>query len=182
MTAEFQARYQTPDGLDDLQMCSDGECLTGLHFVHSTEDDGCTIDMAACEPPVFLETRRWLDCYFAGRAPEFLPRYRIVDGLTDFRRAVLGLLLEIPFGQTTTYGALAKEMARRRGMARMSAQAVGGAVGWNPLCIVIPCHRVVGADGSMTGYGGGVPNKLALLAHEMRWKGGGEMRNEECKR
>ena len=75
-------------------------------------------------------------------------------------------MLEIPFGKTVTYGELATKIARHRGMSKMSAQAIGGAVGWNPLCIIIPCHRVVGANGQMTGYGGGLRNKIALLAHE----------------
>lgn len=161
----FIARYQTPDGFDDLWLASDGEYLTEVRFICAKSWFGKEVDL-----PVFRETRRWLDCYFGGREPGFLPNYRIADGLTDFRREVLELLLEIPFGQTTTYGALAKELARRRRVARMSAQAVGGAVGWNPLCIIIPCHRVIGADGAMTGYGGGLPNKVALLRHEAMQK------------
>ena len=161
----FKSRYQTPDGFDDLWLSSDGECLTGVHFAGTRQGDDRGI---ACDLPIFQETRHWLDCYFSGREAGFLPNYRIVDELTDFRREVLGLLLEIPFGQTTTYGALAKELARRRRVARMSAQAEGGAVGWNPLCIIIPCHRVIGADGKMTGYGGGLSNKVALLRHESR--------------
>ena len=161
----FHILYQTPTDIDNLWITSDGECLTEVRFICTKP---CADVMA--DLPVFRETRRWLDCYFSGHEPGFLPHYRIANGLTDFRREVLELLLEIPFGQTTTYGALAKELARRRRVARMSAQAVGGAVGWNPLCIIIPCHRVIGADGAMTGYGGGLPNKVALLRHEAMQK------------
>ena len=162
----FIARYKTPDGFDDLWLASDGEFLTGVRFDDGTQ---CLSNREeARELSVFHETLRWLDRYFDGHAPGFLPKYRIDGGLTGFRREVLELLLEIPFGMTTTYGALAAKIARRHGVAKMSAQAVGGAVGWNPLCIVIPCHRVIGADGAMTGYGGGLSNKVALLRHESR--------------
>ena len=162
----YVEEYSTPDGLDDLRMASDGAVLTALHFVESPggrrllESGGL-----AGEVPVFSETRRWLDSYFAGDVPDWLPPYRI-DGATVFRREVLELLLKIPFGQTTSYGALAQCIARRHGVPKMSAQAVGGTVGWNPLCIIIPCHRVIGADGNLTGYGGGLRNKIALLRHE----------------
>ena len=160
----FIARYKTPDGFDDLWLTSDGEYLTEIRFHDGTQVLANWKE--ARELSVFHETLRWLDRYFEGSDPGFLPKYRIAGGLTDFRREVLELLLEIPFGMTTTYGALAAKIAHRHGMAKMSAQAVGGAVGWNPLCILIPCHRVIGADGKMTGYGGGLPNKVALLRHE----------------
>ncbi len=158
----FFCNYRTPDGLDDLLMESDGEVLTGLHFVDSAHGD-----CAKCDLPVFRETRRWLDCYFSGREPVFTPPYRI-DGLTPFRKDVTVAMLAIPFGQTTTYGSIAAGIARKHGLAKMSAQAVGGAVGWNPICIIIPCHRVIGAGGALVGYGGGIGNKIALLAHERR--------------
>jgi methylated-DNA-[protein]-cysteine S-methyltransferase len=85
--------------------------------------------------------------------------------LTPFRQAVIDEMLQIPYGSTVSYGDMAKAIAKKRG-GRVSAQAVGGAVGWNPICIIIPCHRVIGADGSLTGYGGGLENKVSLLAHE----------------
>ena len=146
-------------------MESDGEVLTGLHFVASGKTGSECPDCADCDLPVFSEARRWLDEYFGGSEPDFTPAYRI-DGLTSFRKDVIDAMLRIPFGRTATYGEIAAEIARRRGLDRMSAQAVGGAVGWNPLCIIIPCHRVVGADGALIGYGGGIENKVALLAHE----------------
>ena len=155
--------YRTPDGFDDLRMASDGEALTGLWFEGSRDapEDRCKTR----EPPVFRETRRWLDVYFSGRRPDFTPPYRI-DGLTPFRRDVVDALLAIPFGETATYGDIAAAIARKRGLSKMSAQAVGQAVGWNPICIVIPCHRVVGAAGALVGYGGGLRNKVALLRLE----------------
>ena len=159
----FVCKYETPDGLDDLLMTSDGKVLTGLHFIDSVYGDCADRDL-----PVFRETRRWLGCYFSGREPDFTPPYRI-DGLTPFRKDVTDAMLAIPFGQTTTYGSLAADIARRHGLAKMSAQAVGGAVGWNPICIIIPCHRVIGANGALVGYGGGIGNKIALLAHERRY-------------
>ena len=161
----FMATYRTPQGFSDMVMSSDGEVLTGLHFVDSRKV--AKGDCAERDLPVFRETRRWLDEYFAGREPGFMPPYRI-DGLTPFRKDVIGALLRIPFGETVTYGDIAAAIAKKRGLKRMSAQAVGGAVGWNPICIIIPCHRVIGANGALVGYGGGIRNKIALLNHETR--------------
>ena len=159
----FRATYETPNAFSDMVMTSDGKVLTGLHFVDSVHGDCSERDL-----PIFRETRRWLDCYFSGRQPDFTPPYRI-DGLTPFRKDVTDAMLAIPFGQTTTYGSIAASIARKHGLAKMSAQAVGGAVGWNPICIIIPCHRVIGASGALVGYGGGIDNKIALLAHEKRF-------------
>ena len=159
------AAYHTPDGFDDLLMSSDGKALTGLHFAGSGVGCRQVSDRDARELPAFRETCRWLDIYFGGRHPDFTPPYRI-EGLTPFRRAVIAEMLRIPFGGTVTYGEIASAIARRRGAAKMSAQAVGGAVGWNPICIIIPCHRVIGAGGRLVGYGGGIGNKIALLALE----------------
>ena len=145
-------------------MSSDGEVLTGLWFKGS-RDEGEGSDGFESDIPVFRETCRWLDIYFSGRDPGFTPPYRLF-GATPFREAVSREMLKIPFGATVTYGDIAATIAKRRGMARMSAQAVGQAVGWNPICLVIPCHRVVGAGGAITGYGGGLHNKAALLELE----------------
>ena len=160
-----KCKYKTPEGFDDLWMNSDGDVLTGLWFNGSRDQSKHRLDCGERDLPVFRETRRWLDIYFSGRQPDFTPPYRI-DGLTPFRRAVTDAMLAIPFGETTTYGALAAALAKKRGLAKMSARAVGGAVGWNPICIIIPCHRVVGASGSLTGYGGGIRNKITLLSLE----------------
>ena len=161
----FLVRYRTPKGFDDLLMSSDGEVLTGLWFEGSPSaakhsDDGVERDL-----PVFRETAAWLDAYFAGRPLPTCPRFRL-DGLTPSRAAVVEEMRRIPFGRTVTYGEIAVRVAKRLGHERMSAQAVGGAVGWNPICILIPCHRVVGRGGALVGYGGGLPNKAALLWHE----------------
>ena len=152
-----------------MLMMSDGDVLTGLHFVDSRKVFKVCRDCAECELPVFRETRRWLDEYFDGREPDFEPPYRI-DGLTPFRKDVIDAMLEIPFGETATYGDIAAAIAEKRGMKKMSAQAVGGAVGWNPICIIIPCHRVIGANGALVGYGGGIKNKVALLEHERNFR------------
>ena len=109
---------------------------------------------------VFDQTRRWLDLYFSGREPGFTPALNPVG--SAFRRAVWEILLKIPYGQTTTYGQIAREIAAARGLAKMSAQAVGGAVGPNEISIIIPCHRVVGTHGSLTGYAGGIDRKIKL--------------------
>ena len=102
---------------------------------------------------VFDQTRRWLDLYFSGREPSFTPALNPMG--SAFRRAVWEILLKIPYGKTTTYGQIAREIAAARGLAKMSAQAVGGAVGHNEISIIIPCHRVIGTHGSLTGYAGG---------------------------
>ena len=110
---------------------------------------------------VFDQTRRWLDLYFSGREPSFTPALNPAG--SAFRRAVWEILLKIPYGKTTTYGQIAREIAAARGLAKMSAQAVGGAVGHNEISIIIPCHRVVGTHGSLTGYAGGIDRKIKLL-------------------
>ena len=118
---------------------------------------------------VFNQTKRWLDLYFSGREPGFTPALNPVG--SAFRRAVWEILLKIPYGKTTTYGQIAREIAAARGLAKMSAQAVGGAVGHNEISIIIPCHRVIGAHGSLTGYAGGIDRKIKLLQ-----PGGADMR------
>ena len=114
--------------------------------------------------PVLDKTKRWLDAYFSGRKPDFMPPIHM-NG-SPFRMEVWNLLLQIPYGETTTYGELAKIFAKRKNLTRMSAQAVGGAVGHNEISIIVPCHRVVGANGSLTGYAGGISTKVKLLELE----------------
>ena len=162
-----KCKYKTPHGFDDMWMNSDGEVLTGLWFEGSRGQSKHRLDCEERDLPVFRETRRWLDIYFSGRQPGFTPRYRM-DGLTPFRREVVDAMLAIPFGETATYGDIAHALAKKHGIAKMSAQAVGGAVGWNPICIIVPCHRVVGAGQSLVGYGGGIRNKAGLLSLEGR--------------
>ena len=158
-------KYITPEGFDDLVMSGDDEALTGLRFAGPRDAARRGEAGESHETPVFRETCRWLDEYFAGRDPGFTPHYRI-DDLTEFRSEVIDELRRIPFGATVSYGDIAKTISKRHGGAKVSARAVGGAVGWNPICIIIPCHRAVGADNGLTGYGGGLGNKVSLLAHE----------------
>lgn len=161
----YSCRYKTPDGFSDILMRSDGECLTELLFEGSRDFLRLGTQSGEEKPEQFTETVRWLDIYFSGKEPGFTPKCKI-ENATPFRTEVLGILRTIPFGKTVTYGEIARKIASERGINRMSSQAVGGAVGWNPLCIIIPCHRVIGADGSLTGYGGGIKNKEALLRLE----------------
>ena len=142
--------------MGDLTLVSDGLSLTGLRF------GGQEIKDAAL--PVFADTCRWLDIYFTGRDPGFLPQ--LAPEGTPFRREVWNLLLTIPYGETTSYGALAAKIAYKLGKDKMSAQAIGGAVGHNPIPIIIPCHRVIAADGSIGGFSAGIERKAWLLRHE----------------
>ena len=160
---EYTHHYDSPLGA--ITMASDGEALTGLWF------DGQRLFAETLSPeheekplPVFDLTDRWLDNYFSGRQPDFTPPLKMKA--TPFRRAVWEILLTIPYGRTVTYGQIADLLASAKDLPRTSARAVGGAVGRNPISLVIPCHRVVGADGAMTGYAGGVEKKRRLLALE----------------
>lgn len=157
--------YKTSDEFDDIVLNSDGEYLTGLCFVNSKDSSKHNINCEEKELPIFKETCNWLDIYFSGKEPNFIPKYKI-NNSTPFRNMIIELMKNVPFGETTTYGDIAKKVATIKGKTRMSSQAVGGAVGWNPICIIIPCHRVVGSDGNLTGYGGGINNKIALLKLE----------------
>ncbi len=157
------AQANTP--LGPVLLTSDGEALTGLWFLGQARFPHLPDSARPAEAlPLFRQTRRWLEVYFSGKAPDFTPLLR-PDG-TPFQQEVWALLAAIPYGQTRTYGAIAQEVARRRGTPRMSAQAVGGAVGRNPISLLIPCHRVVGRDGALTGYAGGLDRKRALLRLE----------------
>ena len=157
--------YKTPDDFDDIILNSDSEFLTGLWFANSKDSSKHNTNCEEKELPIFNETCNWLDIYFSGKEPNFTPKYKI-NNSTPFRDIVIDLMIKIPYGETTTYGDIAKEVAKIKGRKEMSSQAVGGAVGWNPICIIIPCHRVVGSDGNLTGYGGGMKNKIALLKLE----------------
>ena len=147
--------YQSPVGL--LRMESDGENLTGLYFTD-------TSDHPVTESPLFTSVKNWLDCYFCTQPydPDF--SIRLIG--TPFQCQVWDILKSIPFGETITYGDIAREMSIRCGKQKMSAQAVGQAVGRNPVSIIIPCHRVVGSAGKLTGYAGGLDKKIWLLHHE----------------
>ena len=160
---EYTHHYDSP--LGGITAASDGEHLTGLWF-DGQKYFACTLDRENREAdlPVFEQTGRWLDIYFSGKAPDFTPP--LAMKASAFRRAVWEILLTIPYGQTMTYSEIAERIAAQRGIEKMSAQAVGGAVGHNPISLIVPCHRVVGSDGSLTGYAGGLSRKARLLEME----------------
>ena len=157
----FTARYRSP--LGGITIASDGEALTGLWF-EGQKYFAATLSTDTSENPdlpVFRQTRLWLDRYFGGEIPDFTPKLKMRG--STFRRQVWQKLLEIPYGHTVTYGEIARAIARENGLERMSAQAVGNAVGHNPIALIIPCHRVLGSDGSLTGYAAGTDKKAFLL-------------------
>ena len=160
---EYIHHYDSP--LGGITMASDGNALTGLWFNGQKYfAEGLDTNLKELDLPVFEQTDQWLNIYFSGKAPSFTPLLKMKT--TPFRKAVWKIMLTIPFGQTMTYGEIAKRIAREKGLSRMSAQAVGGAVGHNAISLIIPCHRVVGANGSLTGYAGGIEKKARLLALE----------------
>ena len=160
---DYISHYNSP--LGGITLASNGEALTGLWF-DGQKFFGDTLQPQCREAdlPVFQETHRWLNIYFSGRDPGFTPKLCLRG--TPFRKAVWEILLTIPFGKTMTYGEIAARIAAENGLGRMSAQAVGGAVGHNPISLIIPCHRVLGAGGSLTGYAGGLDKKIRLLQME----------------
>lgn len=157
------ALYESP--LGTYVMGEENGALVGLWLMGQKYFPKELPPVGSGEGEIFARTRRWLDAYFAGGRPE-PGELRLAPRGSGFARQVWGLLLEIPYGQTVTYGQLAKELAQRRGLERMSAQAVGGAVGHNPISIIIPCHRVLGGKGQLTGYAGGLEIKRRLLELE----------------
>lgn len=161
----YKTFYPSPIG--NLTLGSDGDNLVGL-WIEGQKYYEDTVDEEMIhrdDVPVFDETREWLDRYFNGEEPEIsaLPMAPIGG---EFRQAVWKILCDIPYGEVTTYGEIARKIATMKGKDAMSAQAVGGAVGHNPISIIIPCHRVVGTNGSLTGYAGGIDLKIWLLEHE----------------
>ena len=158
---DYTCHYDSP--LGGITLASDGEALTGLWF-DGQKYFADTLDAEHEEQPlpVFDEAVRWLDLYFGGEVPDFT--LELSPRGSAFRRRVWDALLAIPYGHTTTYGEIAKKLGCK------SAQAVGGAVGRNPVSLLIPCHRVLGADGSLTGYAGGVDKKRSLLRLEQTAK------------
>lgn len=158
-------RYFYNSPLGQIILSSDGENLTGLWFEGQKHFDVSLLsECIQKELPVFKDTVRWLDIYFSGKNPLFtVPTY--FSG-SPFQILVWEILKKIPYGETVTYGEIAEEIARQKEIAHMSAQAVGGAISKNPISIIIPCHRVMGAKGKPTGYSGGIEKKLALLRLE----------------
>lgn len=162
-TMVYTAQYASP--LGTITLACDETAIIGLWF-NGQKYFGNILpaQREEKEHPLLRDARRWLDIYFSGRAPDLTPPLHYDS--TPFRKQVCDIMLTIPYGKTMTYGEIAAEAARRQGRSRMSAQAVGGAVGHNPISLMIPCHRVVGSNGSLTGYAGGVGRKVKLLELE----------------
>lgn len=160
---QYTSQYHSP--LGEILIAADDIGLTGLWFegqkyyaLHLDKEN------QEQETQILKDTKRWLDIYFSGQEPNFkLPLH--FTG-TDFQNEVWEILCSIPYGKTMTYGEIANILAKRKGLERMSAQAVGGAVGHNVISIIVPCHRVVGSQGSLTGYAGGIDKKVSLLKLE----------------
>ena len=157
--------HSCPSPLGTISLASTGKSLCGLwiegqkHFLSTI-----TGETQEKELPLFEETRLWLKVYFEGKIPNFTPKLSLTG--TPFQKNVWELLRQIPYGQTTSYKNIAQELAHSRGLSSYSAQAVGGAVGRNPISLIIPCHRVIGSNGSLTGYAGGLEKKRTLLELE----------------
>jgi methylated-DNA-[protein]-cysteine S-methyltransferase len=170
---EYVCKIKSPVGI--LTVSSDGENVLGLwiegqkYFAHTLEQSSRELCSREKDPveknlSVFESVRRWLDCYFSGREPDFMPP--LMPKGSPFQKSIWNILCKIPYGQTTTYGEIAKQYETRNNGKHTSPRAVGGAVGHNPISIIIPCHRVVGANGSLTGYAGGIDKKIQLLRLE----------------
>lgn len=161
-------KYISPIG--DIVLAADNQGLTCLRFDEKGLETAKehTENSQGYETEFLDEAKVWLDTYFAGREPGFTPKIHLIG--SDFRIEVWNRLLEIPYGKTVSYGEIAKELAGKRGIEKMSAQAVGGAVGHNEISIIVPCHRVIGSDGKLTGYGGGLDKKTYLLELEQGLK------------
>lgn len=160
---QYISHYHSPIG--DILLAADDIGVTGLWF-EGQKYFALHLDKEHQEKdlPVFTETKRWLDIYFSGKEPDFTVPLHFKG--TDFQKEVWEILCSIPYGKTMTYGEIAKKIAFKRGLKHMSAQAVGGAVGHNPISILVPCHRVIGSNGSLTGYAGGIDKKNKLLTLE----------------
>ena len=160
---QYISHYQSP--LGGILLAADEIGLTGLWF-EGQKYFALYLDKEheEKEVPVFQTAKKWLDIYFAGNEPDFQVPLHFTG--TDFQNEVWEILYSIPYGKTMTYGEIAKRIAEKRGLKRMSAQAVGGAVSHNEISVIVPCHRVVGTNGSLTGYAGGIEKKVALLKLE----------------
>lgn len=159
----YVCKYISPIG--DITLASNDKKLTGVWFDgQKYYADNFPDEYEEKEVPVLTQTKKWLDIYFSGKAPDFTPPIAM-DGISQFRKRVWEIMLTIPYGKTLTYGKIAQQIEKETGK-KASAQAVGGAVGHNSVGIIIPCHRVLGANGSLTGYAGGLDKKIALLKTE----------------
>ena len=151
---KYVTYYESP--LGTIKMISDGEYLIELSF-----DKKCSKEYIRKDLKIFDQTKKWLNIYFSGDIPDFTPEYRL-EG-TDFRKQVWKYIEKIKYGESISYKEIADKIAKKRGIDKMSAQAVGNAVGHNPICLIVPCHRVIGTDRSLVGYGPGLNRKRKLL-------------------
>ena len=154
-----------PSPLGNITLASNGEQLTGLWF-DGQKYFGSTLTYESTQKnlPIFDQAGHWLDIYFSGISPDFTPPFSLKA--TPFCKTVWSILRTVPYGQTITYGEVSRQIARQKGIPAMSPQAVGNAVARNPISLVIPCHRVIGSNGSLTGYAGGIDKKVKLLSLE----------------
>ena len=159
----YYQKYKCP--FSNIFLTSDGEYLTGLWFEGSKDELKHKNNLEEKNLPIFDETKKWLDIYFSGKISSFTPKYKI-NNLTPFRKMVIDIMNEIPYGKVITYGDIANEIASKKNISKMSGQAVGSAATFNPICIIIPCHRVIGKNCNLTDYGGGINNKIELLKIE----------------
>ena len=161
---KYLGYYDSP--LGPVTLAGDADSLTGLWFKGQAHDMAGMENEETCvrETDAIRQTKKWLDIYFSGRDPGFTPPLKVEA--TPFRAVIADILLTIPFGETMTYGEVATILAREKGLKRMSAQAVGGAVGHNPIPLIIPCHRVIGTGGRLVGYAPGLDKKAFLLQLE----------------
>ena len=159
----YTKHYMSP--LGGIILADDDEGLIGLWF-DGQKYFGTNLpkEYEEKETPVLFEAERWLNIYFSKKKPDFTPPLHMTG--SEFRLAVWKELLKIPYGKTVTYGEIAQALGAERGFKKMSAQAVGGAVGHNKISLIVPCHRVVGTNGSLTGYAGGIDKKIKLLELE----------------
>lgn len=161
----YKTHYHSPIG--EILLASQNNALIGLwlegqkYYLGKIKDEMKEKD----DEEILIKTKKWLDQYFNGERPE-IKELNLAPKGSDFSKIVWNLLCEIPYGEVTTYGSIAKKVAKQMKKERMSAQAVGGAVGHNPISIIIPCHRVIGSNGSLTGYAGGIEKKVKLLEWE----------------
>ena len=160
---QYFSEYRSPLGM--IILAADDEGLIGSWFDGQKYfKSGLTDDAVKKDTEILRSAESWLDLYFSGIRPDFTPQLHLIG--TDFQEAVWNKLLQIPYGRTTTYGNIAKEIAGENSKGKASPQAVGGAVGHNPVSIIVPCHRVVGSKGQLTGYAGGLDRKQRLLELE----------------